>query len=75
MFDGANAEHVKEMLKLADQETSGKVRLIDGRTREYFDRNVTVNYKYILKLHHLVDDKFHARSIGPYSLVTQPLAS
>ncbi len=71
VFDGAKADHVKEMLKLADQDTSGQVRLIDGRTGEYFDRNVTVGYKYLLKLHHLVDDKIHARSIGPYSLVTQ----
>jgi DNA-directed RNA polymerase subunit beta len=71
VFDGAKAEHVKEMLKLADQDASGQVKLIDGRTGEYFDRNVTVGYKYLLKLHHLVDDKIHARSIGPYSLVTQ----
>ena len=71
VFDGAKVEHVKEMLELADQDPSGQVRLIDGRTGEYFDRNVTVGYKYILKLHHLVDDKIHARSIGPYSLVTQ----
>ena len=59
------------MLALADQDTSGQIRLIDGRTGEYFDRDVTVGYKYLLKLHHLVDDKIHARSIGPYSLVTQ----
>jgi len=71
VFDGAKVEHVKEMLALADQDLSGQVKLIDGRTGEYFDRNVTVGYKYVLKLHHLVDDKIHARSIGPYSLVTQ----
>ena len=71
VFDGAKVEHVKEMLELADQDPSGQVKLIDGRTGEYFDRDVTVGYKYILKLHHLVDDKIHARSIGPYSLVTQ----
>ncbi len=71
VFDGAKVENVKEMLKLADQEPTGQVRLIDGRTGEYFDRDVTVGYKYLLKLHHLVDDKIHARSIGPYSLVTQ----
>ncbi|XVN42304.1 MAG: DNA-directed RNA polymerase subunit beta [Candidatus Rickettsia vulgarisii] len=71
VFDGAKVENVKEMLKLADQDTSGQIRLIDGRTGEYFDRPVTVGYKYLLKLHHLVDDKIHARSIGPYSLVTQ----
>ncbi len=71
VFDGAKAQHVKDMLELAGQDGSGQVRLIDGRTGEYFDRKVTVGYKYILKLHHLVDDKIHARSIGPYSLVTQ----
>jgi len=71
VFDGAKAGHVKEMLELADQHSSGQVKLIDGRTGEYFDRHVTVGYKYLLKLHHLVDDKIHARSIGPYSLVTQ----
>lgn len=71
VFDGAKVDHVKEMLELAGEDRSGQVRLIDGRTGEYFDRNVTVGYKYILKLHHLVDDKIHARSIGPYSLVTQ----
>lgn len=71
VFDGAKVSHVKEMLKLAGLDESGQVRVIDGRTGEYFDRHVTVGYKYILKLHHLVDDKIHARSIGPYSLVTQ----
>lgn len=71
VFDGAKVEDVKAMLELADVDPSGQVKLIDGRTGEYFDRNITVGYKYILKLHHLVDDKIHARSIGPYSLVTQ----
>jgi DNA-directed RNA polymerase subunit beta len=71
VFDGAKIKHVKDMLELADQDPSGQVRVIDGRTGEYFDRYVTVGYKYIMKLHHLVDDKIHARSIGPYSLVTQ----
>lgn len=71
VFDGAKVEGVKSMLKLAGQDTSGQIRLIDGRTGEYFDRYITVGYKYILKLHHLVDNKIHARSIGPYSLVTQ----
>jgi len=71
VFDGAKVQHVKDMLELAGQDSSGQVKLIDGRTGEYFDRYVTVGYKYILKLHHLVDDKIHARSIGPYSLVTQ----
>ena len=71
VFDGAKVQDVKDMLTLAGQDTSGQSRLIDGRTGEYFDRKVTVGYKYLLKLHHLVDDKIHARSIGPYSLVTQ----
>jgi DNA-directed RNA polymerase beta subunit len=59
------------MLKKAGVSESGQTKLIDGRTGEYFDRNVTIGYIYMLKLHHLVDDKIHARSIGPYSLVTQ----
>ncbi len=71
VFDGARVEGVKEMLALAGQNSSGQTKVIDGRTGEYFDRSITVGYKYILKLHHLVDNKIHARSIGPYSLVTQ----
>ena len=71
VFDGANESNVREMLKLADLEETGQVWLTDGRTGETFDRKVTVGYIYMLKLHHLVDDKIHARSIGPYSLVTQ----
>jgi DNA-directed RNA polymerase subunit beta len=71
VFDGARVEGVKSMLELAGHNLSGQSRVIDGRTGEYFDRNITVGYKYILKLHHLVDNKIHARSIGPYSLVTQ----
>ncbi len=71
VFDGANETNVKEMLKLADLDETGQVWLTDGRTGEIFDRKVTVGYIYMLKLHHLVDDKIHARSIGPYSLVTQ----
>ena len=59
------------MLELADLPASGQTTLYDGRTGEAFDRKVTVGYKHILKLHHLVDDKMHARSTGPYSLVTQ----
>jgi DNA-directed RNA polymerase subunit beta len=59
------------MLKRAGLDSSGQVTLYDGRTGEAFERKVTVGYKYVLKLHHLVDDKIHARSIGPYSLVTQ----
>jgi DNA-directed RNA polymerase subunit beta len=71
VFDGAVEADINVMLKDAGLDTSGQVRLIDGRTGEYFERNVTVGYIYMLKLHHLVDDKIHARSIGPYSLVTQ----
>ena len=71
VFDGAREPDIVEMLKAAGFDTSGQVTLYDGRTGEPFDRKVTVGYKYILKLHHLVDDKIHARSIGPSSLVTQ----
>ncbi|WP_026261462.1 DNA-directed RNA polymerase subunit beta [Kiloniella laminariae] len=71
VFDGAKEKDVVDMLNKAGLDSSGQVRLIDGRTGEQFDRNVTVGYIYMLKLHHLVDDKIHARSIGPYSLVTQ----
>ncbi|WP_374138928.1 DNA-directed RNA polymerase subunit beta [Sphingomonas sp.] len=71
VFDGAREKDVSEMLALAGLETSGQSELFDGRTGEMFDRKVTVGIIYMLKLHHLVDDKIHARSIGPYSLVTQ----
>ncbi len=71
VFDGAREEDINRMLDLAGVDRSGQVTLIDGRTGEAFDRKVTVGYMYYLKLHHLVDDKIHARSIGPYSLVTQ----
>jgi len=71
VFDGAREKDIVEMLQLAGFDKSGQVTLFDGRTGEPFDRKVTVGYKYLLKLHHLVDDKIHARSIGPYSLVTQ----
>ena len=71
VFDGAREEDIAAMLKDAGLATSGQVQLFDGRSGEAFDRNVTVGYIYMLKLHHLVDDKIHARSIGPYSLVTQ----
>jgi DNA-directed RNA polymerase subunit beta len=71
VFDGAKEPDIVQMLDAAGFDSSGQVRLYDGRTGEQFDRKVTVGYKYILKLHHLVDDKIHARSIGPYSLVTQ----
>jgi len=71
VFDGAREEDITNMLTQAGLDVSGQVKLIDGRTGESFDRSVTVGYIYMLKLHHLVDDKIHARSIGPYSLVTQ----
>ena len=71
VFDGAREDDITTMLTAAGLDTSGQVRLIDGRTGEAFDRTVTVGFIYMLKLHHLVDDKIHARSIGPYSLVTQ----
>jgi DNA-directed RNA polymerase subunit beta len=71
VFDGAREPDIVEMLEKAGLDRSGQVTLVDGRTGEPFDRKVTVGYIYMLKLHHLVDDKIHARSIGPYSLVTQ----
>ncbi len=71
VFDGATEDEIRQMLKLAGLPEGGQVTLYDGRTGEAFDRQVTVGYKHVLKLHHLVDDKMHARSTGPYSLVTQ----
>ncbi|MDU6375576.1 MAG: DNA-directed RNA polymerase subunit beta, partial [Bradyrhizobium sp.] len=71
VFDGAKEADIEEMLKLAGMDASGQSTVYDGRTGDPFDRKVTVGYIYMLKLHHLVDDKIHARSIGPYSLVTQ----
>jgi DNA-directed RNA polymerase subunit beta len=71
VFDGAKETDIEEMLKLAGMDASGQSIVYDGRTGDPFDRKVTVGYIYMLKLHHLVDDKIHARSIGPYSLVTQ----
>ena len=71
VFDGASEAEIKQMLKLAGLPESGQTLLIDGRTGEKFDRPVTVGYMYMLKLNHLVDDKMHARSTGPYSLITQ----
>jgi DNA-directed RNA polymerase subunit beta len=71
VFDGAKEKDIEHMLDLAGLDHSGQVVLHDGRTGEPFDRKVTVGFIYMLKLHHLVDDKIHARSIGPYSLVTQ----
>jgi len=71
VFDGAKEADIEHMLDLAGLDHSGQVTLYDGRTGEPFERKVTVGYIYMMKLHHLVDDKIHARSIGPYSLVTQ----
>jgi DNA-directed RNA polymerase subunit beta len=71
VFDGAKNKDIVELLNLSGLDDSGQVNLIDGRTGVMFDRKVTVGYIYMLKLHHLVDDKIHSRSIGPYSLVTQ----
>jgi len=71
VFDGATEEEIKDMLELAGLPRSGQIYLSDGRTGETFERPTTVGYMHVLKLHHLVDDKMHARSTGPYSLVTQ----
>jgi DNA-directed RNA polymerase subunit beta len=71
VFDGASEDEIKHMLSLADLPETGQTTLFDGRTGDAFDRQVTVGYMYMLKLNHLVDDKMHARSTGPYSLVTQ----
>ena len=71
VFDGANEAEIKDMLEIAGLPRDGQVRLKNGHTGELFDRPVTVGYMHVLKLHHLVDDKMHARSTGPYSLVTQ----
>ncbi len=71
VFDGANEDEIRHMLELAEEEPDGQTQLYDGRTGEAFERRVTVGYMYMIKLNHLVDDKMHARSTGPYSLVTQ----
>jgi DNA-directed RNA polymerase subunit beta len=71
VFDGAKEENIREALVQAGYPEDGKLTLYDGRTGEAFDNRITVGYMYMLKLHHLVDDKLHARSTGPYSLVTQ----
>jgi DNA-directed RNA polymerase subunit beta len=71
VFDGAYEEEIRNMLKLADLPESGQIQLYDGRTGVAFERKTTIGYMYMLKLNHLVDDKMHARSTGPYSLVTQ----
>ena len=71
VFDGAQEKQIRTMLKLAGLPESGQMNLRDGRTGELLEREVTVGYMYMLKLNHLVDDKMHARSTGPYSLVTQ----
>ena len=71
VFDGVKERDIDKLFELCDMDTSGQVVLRDGRTGERFDRPVSVGYVYMLKLHHLVDDKIHARSVGPYSLITQ----
>jgi DNA-directed RNA polymerase subunit beta len=71
VFDGADESEVRDMLELAELPISGQTTLYDGRTGEAFERKITVGYMYVLKLNHLVDDKMHARSTGPYSLITQ----
>ncbi len=71
VFDGASEEEIKDLLQKSGLPTSGQTTLYDGKSGEAFHQKVTVGYMYLLKLHHLVDDKIHARSIGPYSLVTQ----
>ncbi len=71
VFDGAHEDEIEKMLEIAGMPLRGQVTLFDGRTGDAFERQVTVGYKHVLKLHHLVDDKMHARSTGPYSLVTQ----
>ena len=71
VFEGASEEEIKGLLEEAELPSSGKTRLYDGRTGEAFRQKITVGYIYMMKLHHLVDDKIHARSTGPYSLVTQ----
>jgi len=71
VFDGAEESEIHRMLELANLPITGQTTLIDGRTGEAFERPVTIGYKYMLKLNHLIDDKMHARSTGPYSLVTQ----
>jgi DNA-directed RNA polymerase subunit beta len=71
VFDGASEEEIKKTLEQSNLPITGQTTLYDGRTGEHFDQKVTVGYMYLLKLHHLVDEKIHARSIGPYSLVTQ----
>jgi DNA-directed RNA polymerase subunit beta len=71
VFDGATGDDINQMLTMAELPTSGQIDLYDGRTGEKFDRKVTVGIIYMIKLHHIVDEKMHARSVGPYSLVTQ----
>ncbi|MDD4759999.1 MAG: DNA-directed RNA polymerase subunit beta, partial [Bacteroidaceae bacterium] len=71
IFDGANSEEINELMRKANVPVNGKTTIYDGGTGEKFDQDITVGYIYMLKLHHMVDDKMHARSIGPYSLITQ----
>lgn len=70
-FENISMDKIEELMEEAGIDKSGQVMLIDGRTGEYFDRPITIGYMYMLKLHHLVDNKIHARSTGPYSLITQ----
>jgi DNA-directed RNA polymerase subunit beta len=71
IFDGIKEQYITDLLEVAGVDKSGQIELFDGKSGEKFDRKITVGYIYMLKLHHLVDDKIHARSIGPYSLITQ----
>jgi DNA-directed RNA polymerase subunit beta len=71
VFEGIKESDINKLLEISDSDSSGQITLIDGKTGEEFSRKVTVGYIYMLKLHHLVDNKIHARSIGPYSLITQ----
>jgi DNA-directed RNA polymerase subunit beta len=71
IFEGVKEEYITKLLEIAGVDSSGQLQLFNGKTGDKFDRKVTVGYIYMLKLHHLVDDKIHARSIGPYSLITQ----
>jgi len=71
VFDGAKEDDINRLLEFSGVDTSGQITLFDGKTGDMFERKITVGYMYMLKLHHLVDDKIHARSIGPYSLITQ----
>jgi DNA-directed RNA polymerase subunit beta len=70
-FSGATDKEIGEELTKAGYQSDGKMKLIDGKTGEFFGRDITVGYMYILKLHHMIEDKMHVRSVGPYSLINQ----